>query len=235
MQNKLCVVHCKRLTQRRSYLRSRLQDFGWNAQCIDSHDPGEIPRRHLLRFKWGTPVLTIGEISVYLKHLEAFRQIARNGDSSGFVIEDDTEFPADFPDVFAQYQSSRHPGFDIVFLGASCGLGESTREDTCFVAKSRTRSMSGYLITADACRRLSEALEPHPICEPIDHAVDRVIRRCGLAVYWSVPSLLQNGSETGRFTHSLGMPWREGAGTPSLLTRAKRVTDRLRAAITARD
>lgn len=233
MPIKLYVVHCKRLTARREALQRNLRGLSWNAQWIESFDPKEIPRRHLLHFKRGRPILTVAEISVYLKHLEVFRTIAESGDDLGFVIEDDAVFPAEFLSTFAGYRSALNHPFDMVYYGASCSLGEFAGVDdsTRFIRELRTRSMSGYLITAAASRKLYEALKGQPIGEPIDHAVDRVIRRHTLDVFWSVPSLIQNGSELGHFAHSLGMPWREGVTRSGFMAKAKRVTDRLVAAV----
>jgi len=230
------VVHCKRLTDRREYLQPILRDLGWDARWIDAHDPGEIPRRHLLGFQPGSPMLTVAEISVTLKHLEVFRRIANQGEAAlGFVVEDDAAFPAEFPATLARYRSALPAPFDIVFFGASCGLGEGSGEDQpLFTRQVHTRSMSGYLITASACRRLLAELDERPILEPIDRAVDRVIGAQALDVWWSNPPLLHNGSETGRFAHSLGLPWREGVGRPGLHTRARRVIDRVLAALGAR-
>lgn len=235
MLEKVYVIHCKRLVARREYLQPILRELGWEAQWIDAHDPGEIPRRHLFRFRLGTPMLTVAEISVYLKHLEAFRCIARSGEAFGFVIEDDAVFPADFAATFTRHRSALPDPFDLVFFGASCGLGDSGGEGhPRFTRQFRTRSMSGYLITAAACRRLLAELDERPILEPIDRVVDRIIRAQALAVWWSDPPLLLNGSETGRFGHSLGLPWREGAGRPGLPARARRVIDRFVAALAAR-
>lgn len=234
--DKVFVVHCKRLVARRESLQPVLRELGWDAHWIVGHDPHEIPRRHLFRFRPGTRLLTVAEISVYLKHLEVFRCIAGMGEKAcGFVIEDDAVFPADFLATFTRYRSALKDPFDLVFFGASCGFGESAGEDRpLFTRQLRTRSMSGYLITVPACRRLLAELDERPILEPIDHTVDRVIGAHALKVWWSDPPLVHNGSETGRFGHSLGLPWREGVARPGLRTRARRVIDRLVAALATR-
>lgn len=236
MVEQFYVVHCKRLVARREYLEPILRDFGWDARWIVGHDPHEIPRRHLFRFRLGKPLLTVAEISVYLKHLEVFRRIAGLGEKAcGFVIEDDATFPPDFLVTFARYRSALPVSFDLVFFGASCGLGESGGENRpLFTRQPGTRSMSGYLVTAPACRRLLAELDGRPILEPIDHAVGRVIGAHAFDVWWSDPPLVHNGSETRRFGHSLGVPWREGVARPGLRTRAKRVIDRLVAALATR-
>ena len=233
MRDPVYVIHCQRLVARRDYLQPILRDFGWEARWIVDYDPPAIPRRHLLRFRPGTRLLTVAEISVFLKHLEAFRRIAGlGGGACGFVIEDDAAFPADFLATFARYRAALKETFDLVFFGASCGLGESSGDEgALFTRQLRTRSMSGYLITASACRKLLAELESRPILAPIDQTLDRIIGTQALDVWWSAPSLLINGSETGRFGHSLGLPWREGPGRPSLRSRARRVLDRLVAAM----
>jgi GR25 family glycosyltransferase involved in LPS biosynthesis len=231
---KVYVIHCRRLAARREYLQPILRDLGWDARWIDTYDPGDIPRRHLLGFRWGAPMLTVAEISVYLKHLEVFRRIRESGAPFGFVIEDDTVFPAGDPAALARCWSALPAPFDLIFFGASCGFGESSGEgEPKFTRQLSTRSLSGYLITASACHQLLAELEDRPICEPIDLAVNRTIRARRLDVWWSEPPLLLNGSETGTFEHSLGLPWREGTGRPGLSARLRRVFDRIAAAITA--
>jgi hypothetical protein len=66
--------------------------------------------------------------------------------------------------------------------------------------------------------------------EPIDLAVNRIIATRRLDVWWSEPPLLLNGSETGRFRHSLGQPWRVGVTRAGLSVRAGKVFDRIAAA-----
>jgi hypothetical protein len=64
--------------------------------------------------------------------------------------------------------------------------------------------MSGYLVTGRAAAILWSALEGRPMAVPIDHTVNALIAEHSLAVFWSVPALIENGSESGRFERSLG-------------------------------
>jgi GR25 family glycosyltransferase involved in LPS biosynthesis len=223
--DELYVIHCKRLAARRDYLRPVLCDLGWAAHWVDSYDPDEIPRRHLWRFRRGERMLTVAEISVYLKHLEAWRRIARQGAGVGFVIEDDAVFPPEFPTTFARYRSALTAPFDLAFFGACAAAGgpADAAAGGPFEERAQTRSMSGYLITAAAGGRLLAQLAGRPILEPIDHAVNRILGLGAFKVLWSQPPLLLNGTETKLFGHSLGVPWREDANRPSLYRRAKSV------------
>ena len=45
-----------------------------------------------------------------------------------------------------------------------------------------------------------------------------------MQVYWSVPALIANGTETGLFAHSLGVRWRQR----TLLARLSRAYGRLK-------
>jgi GR25 family glycosyltransferase involved in LPS biosynthesis len=213
------VVHCPRLHERKAYLEPILRRFGWDARWIEEGDP-PIPAARLRRRARPTPE----EVSVYQKHLRAMREIARAGHDPAFVLEDDPVFPDAFPETFSRYLNALPPELDLAFFGASTGLEVGPEpENPLFGREQGTRSMNGYLITARACRALLQALDGAPITAPIDLTLNRVIRERGLRVYWSVPPLIENGTETGLFAHSLGVGWRRGSLRTRLLRRLERL------------
>jgi hypothetical protein len=208
----LYVIHCRALAERRAHCQSLLTDFRWQPRWIEEPEPGRLSAGVWLR-RVRTLRLTRAQLSVYLKHERVWREFSRGGRGAAFVLEDDAVFPEAFPATLRRYLERLPRDFDLAFLGASCGLEAALEPGAeCFARGPRTRSLSGYLVSRECSRILAEALRRRPIAKPIDLAVDDVIRERSLVVYWSVPALILNGSESGRFPRSLGGgAWRRNA------------------------
>ena len=201
------VVHGRRLVERRRYLEPRLAELGWDARWVESREP-ETLSPEFRRARVRNRRLTAAELSVYLKHLDVWREVAHHG-GRAFVLEDDPVFPPGFDSTFATYLGALPATFDLVFFGASCGYAVAPAADNPrYGRENGARSMSAYLVTAAAARTLVDALDAASIEDPIDLAVNRVVRARDMVVYWSVPPLIENGTETGLFPHSLGVGWR---------------------------
>jgi len=206
--DRLYVIHCKRLRERRVHLEPALRQMGWTAHWVEGHDPHEIEPA-----VWRERVsgrLKRGEVSVYLKHLAVYRDLAERGPAVGFVLEDDAVFPPGFLARFAEYRRALPADFELAFFGASGGAKVAPLSgNPLFGRETGSRSVSGYLLTAACAGRLLAELERRPIARPIDLTINDIVREQGLVVYWSVPALIENGTETGLFEHSLGVHWRQ--------------------------
>jgi GR25 family glycosyltransferase involved in LPS biosynthesis len=197
------VVHTRRLTARRIALRGALDRFGWTSRWVEHPDPDEIGLLERLRRRVH-PRLNSNEISVYYKHTAVLREIAAQRESPALVLEDDPVFPDAFGPAFEASLARVPADFDLIFFGASCGMEAAALPDNpLFGAADRTRSMSAFLVTTRCAALLASALSRQAISEPVDLAVDRLIRTHGLRAYWSVPALVPNGSETGQVERSI--------------------------------
>ncbi len=197
------VVHNPGLAERRADLTRSLEIFGWTAEWIERPAAADLGILQFVRYRVH-PRLSRPQASVYLKHLEVFRRVRDRGMATAFVLEDDPVFPAGFLQRFDGYLASLPADADIIAFGASCGLeAPADPSHPRFAAVNRVRSMSGYVITPRCCAALLEDLDRRPLRLPIDLAVDDVIRRRSLRAYWSVPALIENGSEIGRYPRAL--------------------------------
>jgi GR25 family glycosyltransferase involved in LPS biosynthesis len=204
------VVHCRRLRARRRALEPTLTALGWRAEWVVDFDPGTIPpeaRRRVVR----AARLRRAELSVYLKHEQVFRAIAARADPLALVLEDDALLPDGFDALLAKAVAALPTDVGLAYLGASCGLEvEPDAPGSLFGRERGTRSMSAVLVRPATARVVAAAIAERPIARPIDLTLNEIIRERGLPVAWSVPALVANGSETGRFRHSLGVGWRGG-------------------------
>lgn len=205
---RIYVVHCRRLEERRRALEPRLAELARPTRWILDFDPQAIPRATRRRVA-PRARLRLRELSVYLKHELVFRTIAEGRDDVVFVLEDDALLPNDFGPLLDRHLRALPPAAGLAYLGESCGLAvEPDEPGGMFGREIGTRSMSAVLVRRDAARLVAAELAIRPIAQPIDLTVNQIIRDRAVPVVWSVPALVPNGSETGRFRHSLGVGWR---------------------------
>jgi len=196
------VIHSPKLERRKAECLASLATLGWSARWLETQEPRDLGWGFWVR-NVRNPRLTWAQISVYAKHKAVLGHIALEG-RPALVLEDDPVFAADFGQRAEAYFTSLPVDWDFVFLGASSGLERSPDPATpLFAQTSSTRSMSGYLVTPEAARRAYGALKNRAIRRPIDLTLNAVLAELGLRVFWSVPALIQNGSETGRYPRSI--------------------------------
>lgn len=205
----LYVVHCKALTDRERYLAAALRVCGMDAEWVEAMDWDELPKS-LIRERVANDRLTPQEISLFLKHERIFRTILERGQRAALVLEDDVVFPPDLCTRLGESLRALPPGYDLVFLGPSCGLHIELEKGSGFGPATRSRSTCAYLVTAGCCRAILDV--PASIDLPIDHHLDKVIAARSLRVWWHEPPLVGQGSEMGAYGHSLGIAWRKSAG-----------------------
>ena len=202
------VIHSPKLVRRKEECLAALDTLGWTARWMERPESRDLGLSFWIR-RVRNPRLTRGEISVYAKH-QALLELIGQERQPALVLEDDPIFGADFVARVEPYFASLPKDWALVFLGASCGLERPPDADLRLFARvPATRSMSGYLVTPEAARGVSRVLKSMPIRAPIDLTINGIIRDLDLRVFWSVPALIKNGSETGRFSRSVkGGSWR---------------------------
>lgn len=194
------VVHTRALLDRRRALEIALAALGWTAEWIDEPDASTLSYLTLRV----SPRVSRAQAGVYLKHLEVWKRIAAGAAPRALVLEDDPIFPSEFTRTFDDYRTALPTDAQAVFFGASCGLDAAPMAgNPRFARVDRTRSMSVCLVTREWCRQMLDDLGDAPLRQPVDLAVDAVIRRRSLPTYWSVPALVENGSESGRFPRAI--------------------------------
>ena len=208
------VVHCKALAERERYLATALRMCGIEVDWVEAFDAEELPRR-VWRERVANRHLTPQEVSLFLKHERVFGKVLARGQRAAVVLEDDVVLPPDFCARVEESLRTLPPGYDLVFMGPSCGMHVAPDKGTHFGRATRSRSTCAYVVTAACCRMILE--ETTSIDLPVDHHLDRIITARGLRVWWHEPPLVGQGSESGVWGHSLGLSWRQAAGGRALL------------------
>jgi GR25 family glycosyltransferase involved in LPS biosynthesis len=213
------IAHCKRLTERKQLMAPQLEAFALNAVWVEDFDPPEIPESIWLE-RVANDRLSEGEVSVYLKHAQIYRAIARSDDGPlALVLEDDAIFASDFGERFPAVLQRLPEGCDMVFLGGSVhrplpdAVGAESPE---FLSIDESRTTVARIVSAECARDIVRRLDGAPIETSNDLMLDRLIHGLRLETYWLREPLFVQGSETGIFPSSLGAPWRESSWSKKL-------------------
>jgi len=205
------VAHCKRLAERKQHMADQLATFGLKAVWVEDFDPPEIPDSIWIE-RVANARLSEGEVSIYLKHEQIYRAIAESGEPLSLVLEDDAIFASDFGERFSSLPKRLPDGYDMVFLGSSVYLpldDPMCADGPEFLRVARSRTTLARFVSPDCARSIAKRLDGAPIEISNDLMLDRLIDALGLETYWLREPLFVQGSETGTFPSSLGVPWRE--------------------------
>jgi len=139
-------------------------------------------------------MVTIPELSLYLKHKYAFEQQLEHNYNRILLLEDDALLPPDF-DVFFNKCIAEFDQLDadLLFLGSCCDIHvENINKDRMVYLNENqlTRCAHAYVVDIRCTRKILEHL--HPINWPIDFKLNEIIVIEKLKVCWSEPCIYQN-------------------------------------------
>jgi GR25 family glycosyltransferase involved in LPS biosynthesis len=158
--------------------------------------------------------LSLGEISVLMKHFFAISSIANSDCAYGLIVEDDARYDPTKKQLFDKLiKSLESSQFDYVDLAGGCGLLPSreelasSRDDiTCTLQIPRTRTNAAYIMSRRLAKVICEAY--FPLVFPIDwHLQYLFLKNSEFHYTWTNTPLLIHGSERGYVTS-----WREENG-----------------------
>jgi GR25 family glycosyltransferase involved in LPS biosynthesis len=220
------VAHCKRLVERKPRIAHQLKTFGLNTVWVEEFDPPEIPDAIWLE-RVVNDRLSEGEVSIYLKHEQIYRTIAKSGATLALVLEDDAIFASDFGERFPSLLERLPDDCDMAFLASSIYLPlpeAACADEREFLPIERSRTTVARLVSSQCARDIAKRLDGAAIEISNDLTLDRLIGELDLKTYWLRDPLFVQGSETGVFPSSLGVPWRESTWSGKLrAVAAKRV------------
>lgn len=142
--------------------------------------------------------LSMAEISLAIKHVEALRIIVESGWNYAIIIEDDVMFLEDFSARFFTNFLQTPPSWDLIFFGAGCGFKVPERQAERRIYRMeppRGKCSDSYCVSHKAAKRLLDSILP--FCLPIDFELVHWMNVHSLETYWWEPWLCVQGSQTG--------------------------------------
>jgi GR25 family glycosyltransferase involved in LPS biosynthesis len=115
-------------------------------------------------------------------------------------LEDDAILLDNFYNNLNSYLTALPDDIDMAFLHDGCGFhAKNIKDNQIWYREKYSRTCCSYLITKDACEKISKTIIP--MSTGIDHELNKQIDIHNLNVYWCEPVIIREGSQI-RFYNS---------------------------------
>ncbi len=157
----------------------------------------------LERNLWLHPyILAPAAVSVFLKHREAWRQIADQSDDYALIAEDDIVLDNNSAIRLSKVLDALPVDADYIDIAGGCDLfpraGNKMVNEFFFrMEPPRDRTACCAVISKLFAQRLSRL--DMPICLPIDWSLTYAFNKLNAAVYWVEPAVFGHGSMIGAY------------------------------------
>lgn len=199
----ILVINPRNFVERRQSVERQLQPLGLPYEFIHSYDAGDWDAAVTSRY-FTNALLSPGQQSCALKHLEALRLIVERDWQRALVLEDDALLVSQFVSGLdsAIRESSRFDSPHVLFVGSGGNQYTPRRLRVAgqrLYKSDRGRLGEAYVLGSQAARLRVGWIERHGIMSPIDNLFERIDRELGIAMYWLEPPIVEQGSKNGHF------------------------------------
>lgn len=173
-------------------------------------DVGELSKEVLDKYGYHGGLLRDTEISCCLKHVSAWEKIAAGTHAAGFVFEDDVlldcgRFNKIAEAAIAEFQAFREDDGCLCF-GDGCAMyvpWTKLRRDRLLYRAEQVRAADSYWLTKKTAGRMLAWLGANGFFLPADHLISKITWELEIPIYWVEPTVVSQGSHTGRFRSML--------------------------------
>lgn len=199
----ILVINPKNFIERRQSIERQLQPLGLPYEFIHSYDAGDLDATVTSRY-FKSSLLSTGQQSCALKHLQALRLIVERDWQRALVLEDDALLVSQFVSELdsALRESARFDPPYVLFVGSGGNQYTPWRlrvPGQRLYKSDRGRLGEAYVLGSQAARLRIGWIEQHGIIFPIDNLFERIDRELGIAMYWLEPPIVEQGSKNGHF------------------------------------
>ncbi|MEQ1625945.1 MAG: glycosyltransferase family 25 protein [Nitrospira sp.] len=199
----ILVINPRDFVDRRKSIERQLQPLGLAYEFIHSYDVADLDAAITARY-FKNELLSPGQRSCALKHLQALRLVAERQWQRALILEDDALLVAQFvPRLQAALQESASIASPhVLFIGSGGNLYTPRRlkvPGRHLYKSTRGRLGEAYVLGSHVARQRIEWIEASGILLPIDNLFERIDRERGIDLYWLEPPIVEQGSKNGRF------------------------------------
>jgi glycosyl transferase family 25 len=202
------VIHAAHFEDRGAHMKQALGQLGIVFEFVADFDPKDITEEVEQKYFAPGVSMSMGAKSCALKHVRVMELMAERQEAKALVLEDDLVFDQHFVDwllVFLKEAANFAPGYTIQ-LGCANNMyvpGRQLQKNQHLYLQKEVRAGEAYLIEAQAANQRLDWIYKNKISLPIDHLFNLLDSELGLSIYWSDPTLVEQGSMNGLFKTSL--------------------------------
>ncbi|HEY2136737.1 MAG TPA: glycosyltransferase family 25 protein [Xanthobacteraceae bacterium] len=195
------VLSVKTFSERIAHVTRELERFGVPFEFVFDFDAAEIDETTMLKHFNGTSPMR-KQMSLTLKHLQAWRLASLRGARRIMVFEDDVILHQDFHARLAvamRAADTLAPGWLIFLGGADAKVPDRFFLDPGPLVALASTTAEGYVTDLEACRRRLAWCESNKIRHPADQLITHIDGSEKIAQYWPSEPLVEQGSVIGLF------------------------------------
>jgi len=216
--DKLYICHYTPLTERFDYMNNQCKKYNIQEKLlfITEYDREKLSENDTVYFNKNK--LKMCEISLFLKHIKAMKNIIESKKDYGIIMEDDVIFKDNFINNFNEVTKTLPENFDIIYTGVFPFYKEYKNYSGCenpilnskkkignlynmdnvvvFPWNGNNKGTDFYIISRKACSKFIlfiEKIKTTKINSPIDHFIGQFFYKNG-NVYWSNEEITVHGS-----------------------------------------
>jgi glycosyl transferase family 25 len=198
------VIHARKFTGRADFIKAQLDKNEIPFEFVEAWDVEEIDDAAIRRFQAPGYDRPLKKFSCTLKHFEAMRRIAGRGQRLALVLEDDAVLADNFNEELSQMVEETKGLTPPYTIQIGCGSNmyvppKMLRPGQRLYAVERQRATDSYLIGAETARLRLVWLDQNKIHLPTGHLFHIIDRDKGIRIYWSEPTIVEQGSMNGLF------------------------------------
>lgn len=198
------VIHAAHFEDRGAHMKQALGQLGIVFEFVADFDPKDITEEVEQKYFAPGVSMSMGAKSCALKHVRVMELMAERQEAKALVLEDDLVFDQHFVDwllVFLKEAANFAPGYTIQ-LGCANNMyvpGRQLKKDQHLYSMGEVRATEAYLVDAKAAQQRWTWIMENKINLPIDHFFNRCDAALLMPIYWSDPTLVEQGSMNGMF------------------------------------
>jgi glycosyl transferase family 25 len=202
------VIHAAHFVDRKKHITQALAQHGIDFEFVKAFDPKDITAEIEDKYFSSNVELSTGAKSCALKHVHVMEMMRERQQSLALVLEDDLILDDRFVGWVNAFldEASEFPAGYSIQLGCANNMyvpGRQLKKHKHLYLQKEVRAGEAYLIDAKAANLRLSWITENKISLPIDHLFNRSDRELGLSIYWSDPTLVEQGSMNGLFKTSL--------------------------------
>lgn len=202
------VIHARKFTDRAAHMKSELGKRGIPFEFIEPFDADTLTDEMKARHFVPESKVPLGHMSCVLKHFEALRRIAEKNLRCALVFEDDVVLDENFNEVLAQILAEAKNFTPPYTLQVGCASnmyvpGKMLQPGKFLYPAAEVRAADAYLIDAQTARLRLDWFAKNRANHSIDHLFNVIDREEKIPIFWSHPTLAEQGSMTGLFASTI--------------------------------